>query len=131
MADISYTRIQSLLHEYMLYGGYPAVVRETSLSNKKTILESIITNWQDKDMTYFFAKQYKPQFVKLLQHISLNIGNMYKEDPLCSSLSIGKRLIKEMLQFMQESFIIHTFTPFFTDKTKEYNALSELYFADL
>ena len=82
-------------------------------------------------MTYFFAKQYKPQFVKLLQHIALNIGNMYKEDPLCSSLSIGKRLIKEMLQFMQESFVLHTLTPFFTDKTKEYNALSELYFADL
>jgi uncharacterized protein len=128
MTTLSYSWIQSYLTEYMLYGGYPAVIIEPQFEKKIILLNHLITAWKEKDMTYFFAKQYTVAFHKLMQHISLNIGNMYKEDPLCASLGVGKRLIKDMMLFLQESFVIHALTPFYTDKTKEYNASMELFF---
>jgi hypothetical protein len=60
------------LHQYMLYGTYPAVVAADSVDMKKTVLKNIATQYLYKDIFVFEAIRNPKIFEDLLKSLSMN-----------------------------------------------------------
>ncbi|MEM5874908.1 MAG: AAA family ATPase, partial [Candidatus Aenigmatarchaeota archaeon] len=61
--------------EYVVFGGYPEVVKASSQDEKITILKNIFNLYLEKDIVAFFKIEETSKFEDLLKVLSFNISN--------------------------------------------------------
>ena len=127
----SYKFLESYIKEYKEYGWYPAVVLSKTRENKENELKKIIDRTIEKDFVYFMKTDDIIDFKKIFQFIALNIKNIIKIDAIAQEFSISRYKVKQFIKFLEDSFLIYSCYPYYTDKSYEYNKHSEIFFNDL
>lgn len=131
MKNITYAMIQEHLKQYLTRGWYPAVVHATTREKKIQNIKDIVYSWIQKDFGYFLDNKYRPDFLRLMQYIAHNTGSLAKVEQLAQYIGFGRKIVEEMIAFMEESFVIKQVYPYFTNKSKEYTSLPKIYFHDI
>lgn len=121
---------ESDLHEYMLYGTYPAVVAETSTNIKKTILKNIATQYLYKDVFIFEAIRNPQVFEDLLKLIALQIGSLVSLNELSIHLGVSRSVIQRYLRLLEQSFIIKIIHSFSNNPRTELKKAFKIFFLD-
>lgn len=127
----SYKLIQPYIKEYKEYGWYPAVVLSQTRENKENELKKIIDRTIEKDFIYFMKTDDIIDFKKIFQFIALNTKNIIKIDAISQEFSISRYKVKQFIKFLEDSFLIYSCYPYYTDKSYEYNKHPEIFFNDL
>lgn len=73
----------SLLQEYLLFGGFPAVVKENDIEMKKEILKNLVRTYVEKDVFFFLAVKHLEKFRNLLSYLSFNNGSLFEISSIC------------------------------------------------
>lgn len=123
--------VESLLAEYMEFGGYPAVVRAPTRAEKISETKKIIERFFEKDFSYFMKTSELVDFKRVFQFIAVSIKNTIKIDNIATHLGISRYKVGQFLTFLRDSYLIYDVPPYFTDKSREYNQNPEIYFNDL
>lgn len=131
MKNITYAMIQEHLKQYLTWGWYPAVVHANSREKKIQNIKDIMYSWIQKDFGYFLANKYRPDFLRLMQYIAHNTWSLAKVEQLAQYIWFWRKIVEEMISFMEESFVIQQVYPYFTNKSKEYTSLPKIYFHDI
>lgn len=131
MEDISYAMIQEYLKTYLTWWGYPAVVHASTAEEKREKIQDILFSWIQKDFWYFLDNKFRAEFLNLMKYIAHNTWSLAKIEQFGQHIWLGRKTVEDMISFMEESFIISKVLPYFTDKSKEYNALPKIYFHDI
>ncbi|MFW5872313.1 MAG: ATP-binding protein [bacterium] len=118
---------QSLLTEFILYGGYPEVVLS---KDKQKILGSIFDSYIKKDLVDYLKPDELIGIKKLIQYLAVNNGNKLNLKDISQSLSIQRYRLEQYLEILEETFIVQRITPFFTNKNKEITKAYKEYFMD-
>lgn len=121
---------ESDLCEYMLYGTYPAVVAETSIDIKKTILKNIATQYLYKDVFIFEAIRNPQVFENLLKLLALQIGSLVSINELAIHLGVSRSVIQRYLRLLEQSFIIKTIHSFSNNSRTELKKAFKVFFLD-
>ena len=119
------------LYEYMLYGTYPAVVAETSIEVKKTILKNIATQYLYKDVFTFEAIRNPQIFENLLKLLALQIGSLVSLNELSTHLGISRSVIQRYLRLLEQSFIIKIIHSFSNNPRTELKKAFKVFFLDI
>ena len=122
--------IKALINEYMLYGGYPQVVLENNIEDKKLYLEDIAESYVKKDAIEAGLHESK-NYLKILQILSRQSGSLLNYTNLGNDLNINTVTVQRYIHVMRKSFHIGIITPFTTNITKELTKMPKLYFNDL
>ncbi|MBI5754092.1 ATP-binding protein [Candidatus Peregrinibacteria bacterium] len=118
------------LHQYMLYGTYPAIVGERSLDIKKTILKNIATQYLYKDVFTFEAIRNPRVFEDLLKLLALQIGSLVSLNELAIHLGVSRSVIQRYLRLLEQSFIIKIVHSFSNNPRTELKKAFKVFFLD-
>ncbi len=124
------TAIQSQLQEYLLYGGYPAVVLEQNKQEKKWLLDELKNAYVKRDM-FEAGIEKEEKFYALLQILADQVGNMVNKNELSNTLRIDGKTIDNYLYVLQKSFHVYLIKPFHKNIRKELTKMPKLYFNDI
>jgi len=121
---------ESEFNEYVIFGGYPAVVLEKNIEKKKVLLNEIHSSYVRKDIGQLFSIENVSRFNDLVKFLSLQAGSLLNYNNLCSNLRTTYITLEKYLFILQNTFIIKLVRPWYTNKNKELVKMPKVYFYD-
>jgi len=121
----------SLLKEYLLWGGYPRVVLAQKESDKIAVVSDIYHSYLEKDIKQLLGITKGEEFTKLLMILADQIGKVANVSEISSTLGIDRETTKKYLWLLKKTFIIGEIRPFYKNLRKELTKRSVFYFNDL
>ena len=129
--DIEHEELLRFLHEYSTYGGYPAVVTENKKEEKYLLMNEIFSSYIQKDLSYLLNLDRPESFVKLIEWLSHTAGTGINYSTCSADIGLSLPTVKKYLWYAENTFIIKTLTPFYSNKRKEISKSPVVYFFDL
>lgn len=129
--SIESTRLFGLLEEYLNFGGYPRIVLEAELAEKRKLINEIYQSYIERDISYLLKIHKTEAFSSLVKLLAVQIGRLVNYTELSSTLGLAVKTIKEYLWYLEKTFIIRKVSPFFKNVRKEITKSPVYYFYDL
>lgn len=123
-------RIQKHFEEYLLFGGYPAVVLAPSLVEKKKVLESIMENYLLKDIRGLLHLATEENLLRLAKLLANQIGNLIEYKELGGASGLNYKNLLDHLEILKKTYIIDLIKPYFKNKRTELVKNPKVYFID-
>ncbi len=125
-----FSRLNALLEEYLLFGGYPEIVLTPQKEIKQELLTNIVNLLFLREVKDFLSFANTLKLQKLIKALSLQIGNLVNLNELSQVTQLDFKTLKRYLAFLEKTFIIRRVGPFFSNKRKELVKASKIYFLD-
>lgn len=120
----------SLLAEYLIFGGFPAIVKENNEEIKKELLKNLTRTYLEKDVFFFLNIRHLEKFRNLLTYLGFNAGSLIEISSIMRDLSIDYKTIENYLSIMANTYIISQVSPFHKNLITELKKSKKVYFND-
>lgn len=127
---IESTRTQSLLEEYMMFGGYPRIILAQTGEKKKNEMDELYRSYIARDITDLLGVEKPDAFSNLLKVMASQIGNLVNISELSSTIGISGKTVLNYLWYLEETFIIKKVTPYYRNVRSEVSKGPMYYFYD-
>lgn len=124
---INYLRIE--WEEYMIYGGYPAVITEAHKQEKIMLLQEIRDSFVKRDILESGIIN-ESAFYKLFRILASQTGSLVNINELSSEIRIKNETIENYLTVLQKCFHIVLTKPFFRNLKKELVKMPKVFLLD-
>jgi uncharacterized protein len=124
-------RSEELLLEYISFGGYPRVVTQDRLEDKRRTLDEIYRSYMERDIVALLRVEKSEAFSRMIRLLAHQIGQIVNYSELSTLLNISVPTLKSYLWNAKKTFILKALSPFFTNPRKELTKSPVLYFHDL
>jgi len=121
---------KSLLQEYLLFGGYPAIVKEKDDAVKIELLKNLTRTYLEKDVFFFFNVMHLEKFKKVLNYLSFNSGSLLEISSIMSELHMDFKTIEHYLSILGNTSIISLISPYYKNVATELKKARKIYFCD-
>ena len=118
-------KTDSLLLEFLNFGGYPRVVLEEREEEKFEAIREIYQSYLEKDIALLLGIKKSDDFTRLVKIMASQIGSLLN----VSELSVPT--IKNYLWYLEKTYIIRRATPYYKNVRKEITKAPVYYFCDL
>ena len=119
-----------LYTEFVVYGGYPAIVLERNIEKKEIKLKQIINTYVKKDIRDLAEIREVDKFNNLLQILASQIGNLLNIFELSNTVGLAKKTIEEYLFLLENTYIIRRIKPFHKNIRSELTKMPKIFFED-
>ncbi|OGE91833.1 MAG: hypothetical protein A3C85_02585 [Candidatus Doudnabacteria bacterium RIFCSPHIGHO2_02_FULL_48_21] len=124
-------RLAGRLEDYIVYGGYPAVVLSKTGSEKQKVLESIIEKYLLRDIKGLLNLATDDDLIRLSKFLSTQVGGLINFNELSNASGLNYKSVLQHLNILERTFIIELIRPFFTNRRTELVKNQKNYFVDL
>ena len=124
-------KLNKYLEEYLLYGGYPRVVLEEDIDIKKELLNNIYNTYILRDIKEIQDIKDDFKLHKLIQALSLQIGNLVDNSELRDITGYYHEQLKSIANILEKTYICKFVSPFYKNKRTELVKRKKVYFYDL
>lgn len=124
------TKISQCFNQFVLFGGYPEVVKTKDPETKQLILKSIVDTYLEKDIRSLLLIENLEGYRKLLGLLGAQIGQLLSYHQLSSDSSLGFKLVKKYLDLLEETYVVKRIRPFYRNLSSELRKNPKLYFVD-
>ena len=124
-------KAKSLLEEYMSFGGYPRVVLEETVKEKRQIMAELYQSYLERDIAYLLGVQKTERFTALARLVASQIGQLATISEIANTLNINTATVNNYLWYMEKTFLLNKVTPYFKNIRKEITKTPVFYFCDL
>ncbi|MBO3755273.1 MAG: DUF4143 domain-containing protein [Candidatus Brockarchaeota archaeon] len=122
---------KTLLNEYLIFGGFPAIVKENGQEIKKELLRNLVRTYLEKDIFFFLNIRHIEKFRNLLHYLSLNIGSMLEVSSVMSELKMDFKTVESYLAILENTYFVFLVKPFHKNLITELKKTRKIYFNDL
>ncbi len=122
--------MQRCLEEFLTFGGYPEVALASDVNNKKQILKSIFDLYLEKDIIGFSNIENLSAFKKLVEILAVLNGQEINYSSLSKEVGIHVKTLKNYILLLEETYLLRTIRPFYSNKKKEVVKSPKVYFLD-
>ncbi|MCB0587563.1 MAG: ATP-binding protein [Phaeodactylibacter sp.] len=122
--------LERLLFEYLLFGGYPAVVLENDPREKQFLLDELKNAYVKRDMLESGVAR-EGKFYLLLQLLADQVGNLTNKNELATTLQLDAKTVDNYLYILEKCYHVFMVRPFFRNLRKELTKMPKVYFNDL
>ena len=122
---------KSLLNEYLIFGGFPAIVKEKDEKIKIELLKNLVKTYLEKDVFFFFNVYHLEKFRNLLNFISFNVGSIIEFSSISKDLKIDYKTVEKYISILTNTYIISLISPFYRNLSTELKKSKKVYFIDL
>lgn len=129
--EIEKEKRTQFLKEYLNFGGYPRVVLETEIKEKRRVISEIYQSYLERDIAFLLQVKRTEDFSNLVKALAAQIGKLVNFSEFSNTLRISQITIKNYLWYLEKTFIITKITPFYTNLRKEITKMPLYYFNDL
>jgi len=125
-----YNDLLFYFNEYLTYGGYPRIVLENDIEEKKQYLEELINSFLKKDI-YESKIEHEQKFFNLCTLLAAQTGQIINKSELSNTLGLNRRTLEKYLYILQKCFYVYLLPPFYQNLRKEITKMPKIYFNDL
>lgn len=130
LGDTLNQKIEKHFEDYLIYGGYPAVLLAKTKEEKGEILKSILENYLLRDIRSLLQLSTDDELVRLTRLLGTQIGNLIEYRELGTSSGLGFNSLKKHLRILQGTYIVDLIRPYFKNKRTELVKNPKAYFID-
>jgi len=127
---VAKNKLENLFKKMAIYGSYPAIVNSSTEKQKQQRLLGLYSSYVEKDIVGLLQLGKSEKFLKLVQYISLNIGQLFNSSSLQSELGLTYAEVSNYLSALEETYVIQRVTPYYSNKLNELKKTPLYYFAD-
>ncbi|MGC8558447.1 MAG: ATP-binding protein [Nitrososphaeria archaeon] len=124
------SEFKSLLEEYIIFGGFPGIVKEDSTQFKVELLKNLVRTYLEKDVFFFFNVREMEKFRSLLSYLSLTSGSLLELSSPMRDLHMDYRTIESYLSVLVSTYIVSLVAPFHRNSVNELKKSKKVYFTD-
>lgn len=117
--------------EYLLFGGYPEVVKSSDEEEKKLLLKNLFNLYLEKDVVNFFRIEETTKFEDFLKFLSFATANLLVLSSASNTLALPYKKGEEFLEILQHTYVISLLRPFHQNLITEIRKSCKVYFLDL
>ncbi len=128
--DIFISDLMKFLGEYLIYGGYPEVVKGKSNEEKEIVLKNIYDTYIERDVVSYLQITDTIKFRKLVSMLSFNIGDMVSYENLVINCNSYYKEILRLIDVLQQTYVIKLLRPFYKNLVTELRKNPKVYFFD-
>jgi predicted AAA+ superfamily ATPase len=121
--------LQNEWENYLIYGGYPAIITEPDKQEKIGRLTDIRDSFIKRDILESGVSN-EAAFYNLMRILAAQTGNLLNVNELASTLRIRSETVESYLTVMQKCFHIALVKPFFKNLRKELVKMPKVYMFD-
>lgn len=122
--------LYKLLEEYIIFGGYPAVVLSKTLKEKEQVLKGILETYLLRDIKTLLALATDEELILLAKFLALQIGNISVYQELSNASKLSLLQVKRHLTILHETYLLEFILPYFVNKRTELTKNPKIYFLD-
>ncbi len=122
--------LNKLLKEYITYGGFPRIALMRNKGKKEILLRELVTMYIEKDILKLYGQTFRNDALRVLKYLSFYCGHMLNFEELSSHLSIELKKVNEIINILENTFIIHLVRPFYKSMVTELRKKPKVYFID-
>jgi len=119
-----------LLNEFLLFGGYPGVVKLEHPEDKIQLLYEIYSSYVQKDISDFLKVHNILDFNRLVYMLSAQNTGLLKNNELYRITGISRYYIELYLRFLEETYVIQRLRPYYRNFGKTIIKTPKMYFID-
>lgn len=123
-------KMESLMDEYVIYGGYPEVVLQKGQDRKIELLNDIVTAYVIKDIKHILRIEKLQEFNRLIRILASSIGKEISISEISRNVGLHRESVQKYMLALEESFIISTISPFYSKLEKELRKMPKVYLTD-
>lgn len=128
---IENSKTNELLNEYLHFGGYPKIVTEETVVEKRKEMDEIYQSYIEKDISYLLNVQNVEKISNLIKLLASQIGRLMNYSEYSNTLNLSFETLKKYLWYLEKIFIVNKVTPFYKNIRKEITKSPIYYFHDL
>ncbi len=122
---------QFLLEEYLIYGGYPDVVKAKTREEKILRLEEIYRSYIERDINSIINIDKPREFGLLFQYLAHVSGYPLNYSGIGRKVGLSDHTVKQYFWYLEKTYMIELVRPFFQNPQKEIVRAPSPYFIDL
>ncbi len=122
--------LRAVFHEYLVYGGYPAVALERDYAEKKQLLNELKYAYIKRDIAESGVSM-EAKFFLLFQLLADQTGNLLNKHELSKMIQVDVKTVDHYVYVLEKCYHIHLLKPFFRNIQKELTKMPKVYFNDL
>ena len=120
--------IDRLIEKRIILGMYPEILLDERSAERN--LKEITRSYLYKDVLKYQNIKNPEILEKLLQALSLQVGNEVSYNELSSTVGIDKKTVQSYISILEKAFIIFRLNPFSRNLRNELRKLRKIYFFD-
>ncbi len=125
-----FAALDNALSEYLIFGGYPAVILLPNLEEKRRKLKEIAESYILKDLTELFDIKDRENLKLTGSFLGENIGGILSKEGVSQLTALSKYELEKCLAALEKGFVVSLIRPFFRNRTKELVHRPKIYFED-
>jgi uncharacterized protein len=122
--------LRNNLPDYLIYGGYPEVVAEKNINEKKRILNEIVNSYLLKDILEMEKVKGSKVLLDLLRLLAFQVGSEVSLSEIGQQLQIDYKTVARYIDLFEKSFVLINLRGFSRNLRKEITKKSKYYFCD-
>jgi predicted AAA+ superfamily ATPase len=126
----SYEKIKKLYEEYLEFGGFPQVVLDEQIGQKKINLNDIFKSYFEKDVRLIADFRDITIFRDLLLLLLQRVGSKLDITKLSSEVGVSRETIYSYISFLQGTYFISLVNPFSRNVDREISGSRKVYVCD-
>ena len=129
--DALLNELLTYLNEYVIFGGYPEVIKAKTPEEKKIVLKNIVNTYIEKDVVGYLHITDVIKFKNLLTALAFGIGGLISYEKLASLCNSYFKEIKKLLEILEQTYVVRMLRPFHRNLITELRKNPKVYFFDL
>ncbi|PIU15212.1 hypothetical protein COT20_02015 [bacterium (Candidatus Gribaldobacteria) CG08_land_8_20_14_0_20_39_15] len=123
-------RLEKYLEEYILFGGYPAVVLSKTQNEKIKIIEGILENYLLRDIKALLNLKTQAELLKMATFLAGQVGNLLNYQELANVSGLSYKTVLEHLAVLEQTFTLNLLKPFYKNPRTELVKTPKVFFVD-
>lgn len=128
--EIFTDELSGYLDEFILFGGFPAVVLAKTKEEKILVLKNLINTYIDRDIATFLQITDTIKFRRLMTTLASLDGSMLRLDKLSNEVGSYFKEMSRLLDALEQTYIIRRISPYHKNLVTELKKEQKVYFVD-
>lgn len=121
---------QECMEEFVLFGGYPGVVKCGDSEEKIRLLSELYHSYVQKDISDFLKIEDVAGFNRLVQFTASQAGGLYKINEVAKNVRLSRHFVERYLFSLEETYVVALLRPYFVNLGKALIKTPKCYFCD-
>jgi predicted AAA+ superfamily ATPase len=122
--------LENYFHEYLTFGGYPAVVLAATTERKTALLKEITGAFLKRDISESNILDQE-KFYKVVMLLAQQTGSLVNANEISGTIGISTTAMQNYLYVLQKCFHVQFLRPFSRNLRKELTKMPKVFFHDL
>ncbi len=129
-SDIFIKELLRLLDEFIVFGGYPEVVKAKSVEEKATVLRGIVNTYIEKDIVSYLHITDTIKFRQFVVSLAASNGAMINFSELSGQIGSYFKETERLFNILQQTYVINAIRPYHKSLRTELRKNPKVYFVD-